>query len=201
MNKLFIVFILACTFTSLTHAFCLIGKWHVIVTSDMPDNDLTIQVKSGDEDRGIHTIPFNGTYDWTFCEKFAGGILYFANFWCGSKTQSLHLFDKAIRGICYEQKLGTQHCYWIEVKLSNIESENQVLEKILICKDYGHLLKVAEVLISVSFGRTSQGLRASPQSRGLSFLDRVLGRLDDLRQVEAKYPALLFKQQITAFLK
>jgi len=47
-----------------------------------------------------------------------------------------------------------------------------------------------------------QGLRASPQSSGLSFLNsRGLSRLDDLRQVEAKYPALLFKQQLTAFLE
>ncbi|KAK4432850.1 Myosin-17 [Sesamum alatum] len=52
------------------------------------------------------------------------------------------------------------------------------------------------------FGRMSQGLRASPQSAGLSFINgRMLGRLDDLRQVEAKYPALLFKQQLTAFLE
>ncbi|KAJ6746494.1 MYOSIN [Salix koriyanagi] len=47
----------------------------------------------------------------------------------------------------------------------------------------------------------SQGLRASPQSTGLSYLNRGLSRLDDLRQVEAKYPALLFKQQLTAFLE
>ncbi|KAF5935257.1 hypothetical protein HYC85_026386 [Camellia sinensis] len=48
------------------------------------------------------------------------------------------------------------------------------------------------------FGRMSQGLRSSPQSAGLSFLNgRVLGRLDDLRQVEAKYPALL----LPAFLE
>lgn len=29
----------------------------------------------------------------------------------------------------------------------------------------------------------------------------MLGRLEDVRQVEAKYPALLFKQQLTAFLE
>lgn len=29
----------------------------------------------------------------------------------------------------------------------------------------------------------------------------MLGGIDDLRQVEAKYPALLFKQQLTAFLE
>ncbi|KAK9149162.1 hypothetical protein Scep_007919 [Stephania cephalantha] len=52
------------------------------------------------------------------------------------------------------------------------------------------------------FGRMSQGFRASPQSSGLSFLNgRMLTGLDDLRQVEAKYPALLFKQQLTAFLE
>uniref|UniRef100_A0A2P2MP34 Plant myosin MYS1 family protein n=1 Tax=Rhizophora mucronata TaxID=61149 RepID=A0A2P2MP34_RHIMU len=48
----------------------------------------------------------------------------------------------------------------------------------------------------------SQGLRSSPQSAGFSFLNgRVLSALDELRQVEAKYPALLFKQQLTAFLE
>ncbi|CBI18400.3 unnamed protein product, partial [Vitis vinifera] len=52
------------------------------------------------------------------------------------------------------------------------------------------------------FGRMSQVLRASPQSIGFTFLNgQVLGGLDDLRQVEAKYLALVFKQQLTAFLE
>ncbi|KAH0896055.1 hypothetical protein HID58_045623 [Brassica napus] len=52
------------------------------------------------------------------------------------------------------------------------------------------------------FGRMSQGIRTSSQSAGLSFLNRQgLTKLDDLRQVEAKYPALLFKQQLTAYLE
>ena len=42
----------------------------------------------------------------------------------------------------------------------------------------------------------------TPQRAGFSFLDsRILGCLDELRHVEAKYPALLFKQQLTASLK
>jgi len=45
-------------------------------------------------------------------------------------------------------------------------------------------------------------MRASPQSAGRAFLgSRLIGGLGDLRQVEAKYPALLFKQQLTAFLE
>ncbi|KAK1264607.1 hypothetical protein QJS04_geneDACA017858 [Acorus gramineus] len=52
------------------------------------------------------------------------------------------------------------------------------------------------------FGRMSQGIRASPQSASLSFLNgRMITGLNDLRQVEAKYPALLFKQQLTAYLE
>ena len=45
-------------------------------------------------------------------------------------------------------------------------------------------------------------MRASPQSVGRAFLGSwLIGGLGDLRQVEAKYPALLFKQQLTAFLE
>lgn len=60
----------------------------------------------------------------------------------------------------------------------------------------------AYCLFSLDFNNfNSQGLRASPQS-GFSFLSsRMLGSPNDLRQVEAKYPALLFKQQLTAFLE
>ncbi|PON84462.1 Myosin [Trema orientale] len=64
------------------------------------------------------------------------------------------------------------------------------------------VLDVVILLIPIVSYLEPQGLRASPQSAGLSFLNgRGLGRLDDLRQVEAKYPALLFKQQLTAFLE
>ncbi|CBI35611.3 unnamed protein product, partial [Vitis vinifera] len=53
-----------------------------------------------------------------------------------------------------------------------------------------------------TIGAAIEGLRASPQSAGFSFLNgRVLGGLDDLRQVEAKYAAFLFKQQLTTFLE
>lgn len=46
-----------------------------------------------------------------------------------------------------------------------------------------------------------QGLRASPQTTGLPFFNGRMVNGLDLRQVEAKYPALLFKQQLTAFLE
>ncbi|KAL6526639.1 hypothetical protein OROGR_015729 [Orobanche gracilis] len=46
------------------------------------------------------------------------------------------------------------------------------------------------------FGRMAQGFRSSPSSDSLP-----VGGLDGIRQVEARYPALLFKQQLTAYVE
>lgn len=52
----------------------------------------------------------------------------------------------------------------------------------------------------VHFG--SQSFRGAPQGVDLSFTNGGLsGGIDTLRQVEAKYPALLFKQQLTAYVE
>lgn len=45
------------------------------------------------------------------------------------------------------------------------------------------------------FGRMTQGFRSSPS------FSKLQGVLDVVRQVEAKYPALLFKQQLTAYVE
>ncbi|KAG0604572.1 hypothetical protein M758_10G181000 [Ceratodon purpureus] len=52
------------------------------------------------------------------------------------------------------------------------------------------------------FGRMTQGFRASPTPGAVSFANGgIMGGLDMSRQVEAKYPALLFKQQLTAYVE
>ncbi|XAR53570.1 Myosin ATPase [Bertholletia excelsa] len=48
------------------------------------------------------------------------------------------------------------------------------------------------------FGRMNQSFRGTPQGINLSF---TTGGAENLRQVEAKYPALLFKQQLTAYVE
>ncbi|CAH1446365.1 unnamed protein product [Lactuca virosa] len=49
------------------------------------------------------------------------------------------------------------------------------------------------------FGRTS--FRGAPQGVNLSFMNGGLSALEAVSQVEAKYPALLFKQQLTAYVE
>ncbi|XP_074320673.1 myosin-11-like isoform X2 [Silene latifolia] len=52
------------------------------------------------------------------------------------------------------------------------------------------------------FGRMSQSFRGSPHGVSLSFVSNgMTGGVDFLHQVEAKYPALLFKQQLTAYVE
>ncbi|KAL2942705.1 Myosin-11 [Bienertia sinuspersici] len=52
------------------------------------------------------------------------------------------------------------------------------------------------------FGRMSQSFRGTPHGVSLAFVNNgMTGGTDSLRQVDAKYPALLFKQQLTAYVE
>ncbi|CAD6337132.1 unnamed protein product [Miscanthus lutarioriparius] len=52
------------------------------------------------------------------------------------------------------------------------------------------------------FGRMTQSFRGAPQGVNLSLINgSMVTGVETLRQVEAKYPALLFKQQLTAYVE
>ncbi|WJX80267.1 hypothetical protein P8452_63289 [Trifolium repens] len=52
------------------------------------------------------------------------------------------------------------------------------------------------------FGRMTQSFRGAPAGVNISMINGSMnGGVDTLRQVEAKYPALLFKQQLTAYVE
>ncbi|KAK9052569.1 hypothetical protein SSX86_029198 [Deinandra increscens subsp. villosa] len=111
MHSIFTFLILLSLTTSITHA-CFTAKWHIFVTNDIND-DIVAHIKSGDDDLGNHTIPFNGNYNWSFCNRFDGRTLFYAYFWWGSRYQSLDLFNSDIEDICAVKILGTQNCYWL----------------------------------------------------------------------------------------
>ncbi|KAI4335254.1 hypothetical protein L6164_013918 [Bauhinia variegata] len=122
--------------------------------------------------------------------------------WRSFEVERTAVFDRIIQTIAsaVEAQDNTDVlAYW----LSNTSTLLLLLQRTLKASGAASLTPQRRRTASASlFGRMSQGLRGSPQSAGLSFLNgRGLGRLDDLRQVEAKYPALLFKQQLTAFLE
>ncbi|CAN6563743.1 unnamed protein product [Malus baccata var. baccata] len=122
--------------------------------------------------------------------------------WRSFEVERTGIFDRVIQTIASAIEVPDNNdvlAYW----LSNTSTLLLLLQHTLKASGAASMTPQRRRTSSASlFGRMSQGLRASPQSGGLSFLNgRGLGRLDDLRQVEAKYPALLFKQQLTAFLE
>ncbi|KAJ8432526.1 hypothetical protein Cgig2_030318 [Carnegiea gigantea] len=108
--------------------------------------------------------------------------------------------DKPQRTLNEKQQVQDNNemlAYW----LSNISALLLLLQQTLKTTGAaGYIPQRRRTMSTSLFGRMSS-LRASPQSPGLSFLNGRLSRSDDVRQVEAKYPALLFKQQLTAFLE
>ncbi|KAG9451746.1 hypothetical protein H6P81_004650 [Aristolochia fimbriata] len=122
--------------------------------------------------------------------------------WRSFEVERTSVFDRIIQTIgsaIEAQENNDVLSYW----LSNSSTLLLLLQRTLKASGATTMTPQRRRSSSASlFGRMSQGLRASPQSAGLSFLNgRLIGGLDDLRQVEAKYPALLFKQQLTAFLE
>ncbi|KAG2311288.1 hypothetical protein Bca4012_025720 [Brassica carinata] len=122
--------------------------------------------------------------------------------WRSFEVERTSVFDRIIQTIASAIEVPDNNevlAYW----LSNSATLLLLLQRTLKATGAASLTPQRRRTTSASlFGRMSQGIRASPQSAGLSFLNRQgLTKLDDLRQVEAKYPALLFKQQLTAFLE
>ncbi|KAJ8755790.1 hypothetical protein K2173_024335 [Erythroxylum novogranatense] len=122
--------------------------------------------------------------------------------WRSFEVERTSIFDRIIQTISSAIEVQDNNdmlSYW----LSNSSTLLLLLQRTLKASGAASFTPHRRRSTSASlFGRMSQGLRGSPQSSGFSFLNgRVLGALDEMRQVEAKYPALLFKQQLTAFLE
>ncbi|KAL3623630.1 hypothetical protein CASFOL_032446 [Castilleja foliolosa] len=122
--------------------------------------------------------------------------------WRSFEVERTSVFDHIIQAVASAIEVPDNNdalAYW----LCNASTLLMLLQHTLKASGAASLTPQRRRSSSASlFGRMQHGLRGSPQSSGLSFLNsRMLGRLDDLRQVEAKYPALLFKQQLTAFLE
>ncbi|KAL6519197.1 hypothetical protein OROGR_018517 [Orobanche gracilis] len=121
--------------------------------------------------------------------------------WRSFEAERTSVFDRIIQTVASAIEVPDNNdvlTYW----LCNTSTLLMLLQHTLKASGAASLTPQRRRPSASLFGRMSQGFRSSPQSSGLSFLNsRMLGRLDDLRQVEAKYPALLFKQQLTAFLE
>ncbi|KAL3828327.1 hypothetical protein ACJIZ3_017129 [Penstemon smallii] len=110
--------------------------------------------------------------------------------WKSFEAERTNVFDRLIQiiGSAIEDEANKDNmAYW----LSNTSTLLFLLQQTL--KATGTAGKPPQP--TSFFGRMAQGFRSSPSSANLQ-----VGGLD-VRQIEAKYPALLFKQQLSAYVE
>ncbi|XP_044486301.1 myosin-6-like [Mangifera indica] len=112
-------------------------------------------------------------------------------YWRSFEAEKTSVFDRLIQmiGSAIENPDSSNHmAYW----LSNTSFLLSLLQRSL--KASGSNPQSKPPVPPSFFERMTQGFRSSPSSANLPIGDIV-------RQVEAKYPALLFKQQLTAYVE
>ncbi|XP_077250914.1 myosin-8-like isoform X2 [Tasmannia lanceolata] len=116
--------------------------------------------------------------------------------WKSFEAERTSVFDRLIQmiGSAIESQENNEHlAYW----LANTSSLLFLLQQSLKAAGApGTSPRKKPPPATTLFGRMTQGFRSSPSSANLA-----VGALDVVRQVEAKYPALLFKQQLTAYVE
>ncbi|KAL3838131.1 hypothetical protein ACJIZ3_022722 [Penstemon smallii] len=122
--------------------------------------------------------------------------------WRSFEVERTSVFDRIIQTIGHAIEKTQDNndilAYW----LSNASTLLLLLQRTL--KASGAVAMTPQRRRSSSaslFGRMTHSFRGTPQGVNLSFVNGMPGGVETLRQVEAKYPALLFKQQLTAYVE
>ncbi|XP_028790296.1 myosin-11-like [Neltuma alba] len=122
--------------------------------------------------------------------------------WRSFEVERTSVFDRIIQTI--GNAIETQDnndvlAYW----LSNASTLLLLLQRTLKASGAAGMAPQRRRSSSATlFGRMTQSFRGAPTGVNLSLINgSISGGVDTLRQVEAKYPALLFKQQLTAYVE
>ncbi|XP_073315711.1 myosin-11-like [Primulina huaijiensis] len=122
--------------------------------------------------------------------------------WRSFEVERTSVFDRIIQtiGQCIEKTQDNNDvlAYW----LSNASTLLLLLQRTLKASGAAGMAPQRRRSSSATlFGRMTHSFRGTPHGVNLSFVNGLSGGVDTLRQVEAKYPALLFKQQLTAYVE
>ncbi|CAA0814367.1 Myosin-11 [Striga hermonthica] len=122
--------------------------------------------------------------------------------WRSFEVERTVIFDKIIQTIGHTiekiQDNNDMLAYW----LSNASTLLLLLQRTLKASGAAAITPLRRRSSSATlFGRMSQSFRGVPPGVNISFMNGLPGGVETLRQVEAKYPALLFKQQLTAYVE
>ncbi|KAI9185720.1 hypothetical protein LWI28_010086 [Acer negundo] len=122
--------------------------------------------------------------------------------WRSFEVERTSVFDRIIQTIGHAIETQDNNdvlAYW----LSNASTLLLLLQRTLKASGAAGMAPQRRRSSSATlFGRMTQSFRGTPQGVNLSLINGGMnGGVDSLRQVEAKYPALLFKQQLTAYVE
>ncbi|CAI8615587.1 unnamed protein product [Vicia faba] len=122
--------------------------------------------------------------------------------WRSFEVERTSVFDRIIQTIGHAietQENNNVLAYW----LSNASTLLLLLQRTLKASGAAGMAPQRRRSSSATlFGRMTQSFRGAPAGVNLSMINGSnSGGVDTLRQVEAKYPALLFKQQLTAYVE
>ncbi|KAJ8759449.1 hypothetical protein K2173_006986 [Erythroxylum novogranatense] len=122
--------------------------------------------------------------------------------WRSFEVERTSVFDRIIQTIGHAIETQDNNdvlAYW----LSNASTLLLLLQRTLKASGAAGMAPQRRRSSSATlFGRMTQSFRGTPQGVNLSLINSgISGGVDTLRQVEAKYPALLFKQQLTAYVE
>ncbi|CAN1233427.1 XI-E [Linum perenne] len=122
--------------------------------------------------------------------------------WRSFEVERTSVFDRIIQTIGHAIETQDNNdvlAYW----LSNASTLLLLLQRTLKASGAAGMAPQRRRSSSATlFGRMTQSFRGAPQGVNLSLMNGTISTgVDTLRQVEAKYPALLFKQQLTAYVE
>ncbi|XP_057427058.1 myosin-11-like [Lotus japonicus] len=122
--------------------------------------------------------------------------------WRSFEVERTSVFDRIIQTIGHAIETQDNNdvlAYW----LSNASTLLLLLQRTLKASGAAGMAPQRRRSSSATlFGRMTQSFRGTPAGVNLALVNGSSSRgVDTLRQVEAKYPALLFKQQLTAYVE
>ncbi|XP_052186371.1 myosin-9-like isoform X2 [Diospyros lotus] len=121
--------------------------------------------------------------------------------WRSFEVERTSVFDRIIQTIGHAVETQDNNdvlAYW----LSNASTLLFLLQRTLKASGAAGMAPLRRRSSSGLFGRMTQSFRGAPPGVHLSLVNgSIPGGVENLRQVEAKYPALLFKQQLTAYVE
>ncbi|MFS7952817.1 putative plant self-incompatibility S1 [Helianthus anomalus] len=93
--------------------FFLTKHWSVYMYNGIPDSQIDVHVRSGDDDLGHHNITFDLGYKFSFCESILQNTLFVGDFSDNSRSTHFHVFHKEIGDIIGCLIGGDADVYWL----------------------------------------------------------------------------------------